>query len=369
MAQIEVVSVSDEMIETVIERTLDLACLPGASERGCRARARWVMDRLCDLPGRYFSDDVENVVWKLGAVDSESQISRRPALFVHLDTVFDDDVEHAPVRRQEHIVGPGVGDNSLAIAAVITAVSHLYSTGAIRSDLIVVFTVGEEGLGSLRGARYACAAYRPAVALAIEGHGLDVVYARAVGSRRLRLLVQGPGGHSWWDRSKPNAIHGLVDTLVHVRDDVPSSVVVNIGHICGGTAVNALARSAKALVEFRSLDERALRTAEEFVETLSVPETLSVTYEWLDRRPAGELALNHPLLLEIMNVRRALGLPLVISDGSTDANAALEAGIPALALGCARGGQMHTVNEFIEERSIKLGLQQLCGVLQRLPEV
>ena len=55
-----------------------------------------------------------------------------------------------------------------------------------------------------------------------------------------------------------------------------------------------------------------------------------------------------------------------LCDGSTDANAALAQGIPALSLGCARGSDMHSPSERIERASIPLGAKQLELVLGRL---
>ena len=43
-----------------------------------------------------------------------------------------------------------------------------------------------------------------------------------------------------------------------------------------------------------------------------------------------------------------LGLPDRLGSGSTDANAAIAAGIPAIALGCARGSGMHSQAERID---------------------
>ena len=76
--------------------------------------------------------------------------------------------------------------------------------------LAVAFTVGEEGLGGLRGARHACRELAPEAVLALEGHGSDRVFTDAVGSLRVRLTMTGPGGHSWWDRGRPSAVHELV---------------------------------------------------------------------------------------------------------------------------------------------------------------
>ena len=64
-------------------------------------------------------------------------------------------------------------------------------------------------------------------------------------------------------------------------------------------------------------------------------------------------------------VREDLGLPDELVAASTDANAALAVGIPALCLGCAQGGEMHTPDEFIEIASLATGREQLRRVLQR----
>ena len=56
----------------------------------------------------------------------------------------------------------------------------------------------------------------------------------------------------------------------------------------------------------------------------------------------------------------------MLGDGSTDANAALAHGIPALSIGCARGHDMHAPTERIERASLALGVAQLEGVLRRL---
>lgn len=65
----------------------------------------------------------------------------------------------------------------------------------------------------------------------------------------------------------------------------------------------------------------------------------------------------------------SIGLPATTADGSTDANAALAAGIPAVALGCCEGENMHAPNERIRADSIATGASQLSAVLQELLEL
>lgn len=229
----------------------------------------------------------------------------------------------------------------------------------LDEPLAVVFTVGEEGLGGLRGARHACATLDVEAAIALEGHGLDQVFTDAVGCVRVSLTVTGPGGHSWRDRGRPSAVHSLVALLARLEG-------VNVGLISGGEAVNGIARRAEAAVEARSLDEAELEDVHRRLRALTVPEGLELAVETIDRRPAGRLDRGHPLLAAVRETRAELGLPDELGEGSTDANAALAAGIPALSLGCARGADMHTPAERIERDSIPLGVAQLEGVLRRL---
>jgi tripeptide aminopeptidase len=224
-----------------------------------------------------------------------------------------------------------------------------------------VFTVGEEGLGALRGARHAVATLPIEQAIALEGHGLDHVVVDAVGCVRVRLTLTGPGGHSWQHRGRPSAVHGLVSLLAGLEG-------VNVGVVSGGDAVNAIASHAEAVVERRSPDEAELEEAAARFASLVAPDGLDLRVDTLDRRPAGRLDPGHPLLAAVRGVRAELELPDRLEDGSTDGNAALAVGIPALCLGCARGGDVHTPSEWVERDSIPTGIAQLQSVLRRLLE-
>ena len=54
------------------------------------------------------------------------------------------------------------------------------------------------------------------------------------------------------------------------------------------------------------------------------------------------------------------------SAGSTDANAAVAAGVPALAFGGYRGGGAHRLEEWLEPASLEVGLAALAALLARL---
>lgn len=317
-----------------------------------QARLAWLEQRLAGLPGTRRRDGAGNLIWG----GSEAT----PALLVmaHVDTVFDESTPLVVKREDEQLVGPGVGDNAAAVMALIWVLERL---PAFPPGLVVAFTVGEEGLGNLRGARRACEELRPKLALAVEGHGLEIVITEHVGSVRARITVTGPGGHSWRDRGTPSAIHALVEIAGGL-----AGAGANIGTISGGRSVNAIADRAEMVVERRSLEDAELERFAAGLGELAVQPPLSLACELVGRRPAGLTDAAHPLVRTILDVRRELGLPARYDSGSTDANAAIANGIPAVAIGCARGAGMHTTGERIDLGSLELGCRQLDAIIRAL---
>ena len=345
------------MSERLVDDLIALAQTPaptGAEE----PRIAWLEHRLSFAPGTLDRDAAGNLVWRLG--------EGRPALalLAHVDTGFAAATDLHVHEADGWLRGAGVGDNAAAVAVAVSVVEAL--APQLTRPLVVVFTVGEEGLGNLRGALHACGELHPETAIALEGHGLDDVCVDAVGSVRALLRVRGPGGHSWWDRGRPSALHALVSLLTVLLAEGSPEAPLNIGRVTGGGAINAIAAGAEATIEARSLDERALDQFAASLADLRLPEPLELVVEPLGRRPAGRLDRGHPLLAAVREARAEVGLPDVLSDGSTDANAALAHGIPALSLGCARGHDMHAPSERIERASLALGVAQLEGVLRRL---
>jgi tripeptide aminopeptidase len=325
-----------------------------------RVRIDWLQRRLTRAPGSRYVDDIGNLVWTFGPPPY------RLALLVHVDDVFDEGAARGVTQRDGWLCGPGIGDNAIAVA---TAVAVAEQAGPRPWPVAVVFTVGEEGLGGLRGARHACRELAPEAVLALEGHGADRVFTSAVGSLRVRLTVTGPGGHSWWDRGRPSAVHELVRLLHELLLAAdPEQLPVNVGLVDGGTGVNAIAARASATVEWRATDQAELDRQETGLAGLEVSPGLRLTAERLDRRPAGAMPLDHPLVAAVLRARRSVGLPEATGDGSTDANAALAAGIPAVALGCCEGVDMHASTERIRVGSIRAGAEQLRAVLAEVLE-
>jgi tripeptide aminopeptidase len=346
-------------VSGLIEDLVALAQTPAPTFDEDR-RLDWLEDRLQAVPGRRDRDDVGNLIWSWG--------SERPRLVVaaHVDTVFPAGTDLTVRSNGDDLVGPGIGDNAAALAVAVNVVEGLLTGDGALVPGAVAFTVGEEGLGNLRGATAVCSSIAPDAFIALEGHGLDEVLVEAVGSVRARVRVSGPGGHSWESRGTASAIDGLIAAADRVKSLGTSSAPVNIGTIEGGRSVNTIADDASMLVERRALDQQPLDEFADALASFSLAPPLRADFEIVGRRPAGRLDRTAPLLRKVLAVRERLGLPTTLTEGSTDANAALAAGIPALCVGVGRGSGMHSLQERIDGRSLQEGAAFLEALLRAL---
>jgi tripeptide aminopeptidase len=286
----------------------------------------------------------------------------------HLDTVFAG-VDEIRVRRDGAVLhGPGIGDNSLGLAGLLFLARRW--AGAIGSGrpLVLAATVGEEGLGNLRGARAVVRALEPSELIALEGGGLHRLVTRGVGSARVGIDVTAAGGHSWQDRGRPSAVHVLVALLADVVAR-PGTDSVNVGEIAGGAGINVLAPEASATVELRDLDTARLDAAVDRLTAAAraaAGDGVSVSLDELGRRPGGGVPDDHPLVRDAVAAleEAGAGRPKLVAS-STDANAALGAGIPAVTVGLAESASVHAPEERVDVSSLSAGLTALARLVAR----
>ncbi len=314
-------------------------------------------------------DEVGNVL-----ADVPGGSGPRVVLAAHLDTVFDVDTDVTVREEDGRWYAPGLGDNSASLG-VVTATAETIAAGALeaRPRLLLAATVGEEGLGDLRGAKALVAAMRDRVDafVAIDGHLPGVVH-KGVGSVRYAARFSGPGGHSWGDYGTPSAVHALGDAIhALTRIEVPRvpRSTVNVGVAQGGTTVNAIAETATCTVDLRSVDAATLarlaKEAEQRVRSVARRHGVEVALERVGERPAASGG-NEDLVGAAERALRSVGHEPVRSASSTDANAAMAAGLPALCFGVYRGGDAHRAGEWIEPASLDEGMAALAALLAEL---
>ncbi len=173
------------------------------------ARASLVKTLLAESALNVQIDKTSNVIGEFpGANDKEIVM-----LTAHLDTVFPPGTDVKVRRDAERLSAPGISDNGTGLAALVSIARAIHEAKIKpRRTILFVADVGEEGEGNLRGMRALVEAYRARLkaAVVLDGSGTDHVTTKALASRRLEVLITGPGGHSWSDFGMPNPINALV---------------------------------------------------------------------------------------------------------------------------------------------------------------
>jgi len=349
---------------------------------GEQARAAWFLERFTQLGlANPHLDAAGNALAELGSphLDSEMWVhGTSPVILLsaHLDTVFPAGTPTDPIEEESRIVAPGACDNAAGLSALLGIAASMRHAGLVPAvPILFAANVGEEGEGDLRGMRHLFSEASPysariAAAIALEGGGSAAVVTRALASRRFRVTVTGPGGHSWMDAGAANPILILSRALLALESiDLPSAdprTTLNVGQISGGTSINSIPESATAWLDLRSTDPAQLLAAETAIREVlgSSVDHRNLAIETIGDRPGGSLPTDSPLLATLRAVDRHLNLRTEPGLGSTDANIPLSRGIPAIAIGAGGlGGDIHTLREWYDPTSRNAALRRVLLTL------
>jgi tripeptide aminopeptidase len=351
--------------QRVIQDAVTIQQIPAPTFEEQR-RAEFLRDRFAETGLQDVEiDEVYNVCGRWVGTDPD-----RPVVLVsaHTDTVFPLATDLTIRREGERIFGPGLGDNSLGAAGLL-ALAAMFQKFDIHpaADVWFVADSREEGLGDLGGMRAAWQRLAPRLgaAIVIEGMALGRIYHAGIAVRRLRIVCQAAGGHSWLHFGRPSAIHGLIELgarIVAITPPEQPRTTYNIGLIEGGHSVNSLATSAELYLDMRSETREGLAAFEEQVlnalDSLQGP-GLDFSSEVVGDRPAGSIDTDHPLVQLAVAALETTGYKPVYETGSTDANILLANGLPAVTIGLSYGGNAHRLDEYIETGALADGLWQL----------
>ena len=354
------VQIAAEHARSADERTLEdqaeisrIPAPPFAEEERARRMAELMADAGLD---QVRADEIGNVLADLPGVRGGAPL----VISAHLDTLFPAEVDVAVSREGQLLRGPGISDDARGLA-VLLAVARCLREGDVRCATPVLFaaTVGEEGLGDLRGVKYLFRrgeGHNAAGFISVDGAGLERLVVRALASRRFRISARGPGGHSWIDWGLVNPIHVLAEAIARLTElELPAdpTTTLTVARWGGGKSINAIPQDAWIEVDTRSESddnladlERGIREAVHAA-TDGAGAQLEVTIDVLGHRPGGQTPSEAPLLRAAVAATRHLGAEPLLTASSTDANVPMSLGIPAVTVGGGgEAGQAHTTDEW-----------------------
>lgn len=344
------------------------------------------------------ADDYVRRLRELGLTDITTDpegnvIARRPGagrggptlvLSAHLDTVFSETTDVKVRKEGNRYHGAGISDDARGLAVLLTVLRAMQENKVrTQGDVLFVATVGEEGLGNLRGVK---ALFKDRTDLdgfisvdstesPRHAPGESEVVTRAVGSRRWQISFVGPGGHSYENFGTPSAVHAMGRAINSISDLKPATepkTTFTVAIVSGGTAINAIAEQAQLQIDMRSESPTALAALEEQVLAAADragvdegkrwgAEPVKVERTLLGDRPAGAGSSDNPVASAWINAIVALGqkAPTAVA-GSTDANVPMGLGVPAItASGGGVADKAHSLDEWYEPVNSWIGPQGL----------
>lgn len=290
------------------------------------------------------------------------------ALDAHLDTVFPEGTDVTTRIINDTIYAPGIGDDTRGLSMVLTVLKTIKDKNIkTRDNILIVGTVGEEGLGDLRGVKYLFKNNVPKIDswIAIDGGDIGRVNIKGLGSYRYRVTFNGPGGHSWGAFGLANPHHAMgsaIDNFIDAANEYTlegPKTSYNIGVVNGGTSVNSIPFESIMEIDIRSIEPARLDVMEGLLNQAvsdalkkqnSIKRegaSLTVNIDKIGNRPSGSLEPNLPLIQRAMAATAYFNETPSLTIGSTDSNIPISLGIPSVTIGRGGiGGNAHALNEW-----------------------
>lgn len=359
---------------------------------------------LTEIPAPPFKEEKRtqkyaNMLRKAGAdsvwIDKEGNVialrkgtegTRTVALNAHLDTVFPEGTDVAVKTRGDTLYAPGIGDDTRGLMVVLTVLRALeHQNIKTKSDLLFIGTVGEEGLGDLRGVKYLFGDDGPDIDfwIAVDGGSINRIVNKALGSHRYRVTFRGPGGHSWGSFGLANPAHALGRAIYYFSREADAftkdgpKTSYNVGRMGGGTSVNSIPFEAWIEVDMRSVSNKRLQQINEIFQdaiekaldeenkVLRRGPEVTVDIEMIGDRPSGEIAPSSPLVQRALATAQFFGSSnLRLTRSSTDSNIPISRNIPAVTIGRGgSGGNAHSLDEWWLNKDGHIAIQRTLLLL------
>lgn len=374
----------DKLNPTTLRELIMLTEIP-APPFNEEERAKKFRQMLHEAGGvKVWIDSVGNVI----ALRKGTKGERTVAINGHLDTVFPNGTDVKVRMRGDTLFAPGIGDCTRGMMVILTVLRAMEKTNIqTNDDILFVGTVGEEGLGDLRGVKYLFekSSIKIASWISIDAPGTGVVNNRGTGSVRYKVTVSGPGGHSWNDFGLANPHHALAKMINYFSDDatsytsvVKSKTSFNVGRVGGGTSVNSIPFESWMEVDLRSETNESLNSIDsilksslkkgldEYNRNQRTGPALQMKIEQVGFRPSGTVNEQVPLIQRSMAAIQHFGITPSLRIMSGDANLPISKGVPAVTLGWGgQGDNEHSLEEWwLDDKgtvAIKLALLTLIS--------
>ncbi len=361
-----------EMREILLANLVMISEIP-APTFGEERRVQFILDRFTESDLDDMSrDESGNAIGLIRGTEGEKTI----LLAAHVDTVFDDTVDHSVRITSSQIVGPGVADNSLGCAVMLTVPNVLKHIGLkLKSDVILVGVTKGLGRGDLTGIRFFLDNFNKPIdhGIMIEGAELGRLSFSSLGMLRGEITCKIPDEYDWTEFNSSGAIN-LLNEIISLMQAIPMptkpKTTITFGAVHAGKSYNKIPTSGSLRFEIRSESAEMIESLnhqlEEIVDEVSSKFQTEVNLEIVSRRTPGGIGFSHPLTKIARRTMESLGVNPIISPSVGELSALIDKKIPGVTMGITHAISLHTNEEGVKLEPIFAGVAQLIGVLEAI---
>lgn len=335
-------------------------------------------DRITFLSNRYMEDGLQNISIDEAGNGMAMLLGKKGRnnilVCAHADTVFNQSVDHAMSVTADKIVGPGIGDNSLGLAAIVTLPEILKRLDISFDDNLILLGCSRSlGRGDLGGIRFFLENNKLPLhaGISVEGIQLGRLSYTGIGMLRGEIAVNMPSGYDWAKFGATGSVAILTKVVQRIMEiPIPMQPPTQIifGSINGGTSFGTRPTNANLRFEIRSEKEGMItELKEKIIDIIEETENTSeaeITFSAVAERQTGGLEYGHPMVKTMRQILETLEVKPHIEPSVGELSQLIEHGIPSVTLGLTRGANKNEFDEAIDIRPIFGGIAQLIALLQ-----
>ncbi len=291
----------------------------------------------------------------------------------HTDTIFPVTVDHTITVLTDSVRGPGVGDNALGAAVVVSLPTILQHLGIeLDSNLVLMGSTRSLGRGNLAGLRFFLSNTEIPIqaGLCLEGIQLGRLSHNAIGMMRCEIECTVPEEYDWTRFGAAGAIIIMNDVINKILE-IPLSrrphTSIVVGSIEGGKSFDTVSTHALLRLEIHSESNDMVKSIRDRIEDItsevSAQTSALVTMEIISRRRPGGISFTHPLTRNARRIIKALEIEPRKSPSASDLSTFIDHKIPAVTIGISQGELQSKMGEYIKIKPLFTGIAQLIGLL------
>lgn len=328
-----------------------------------------------DNCGSRFGSNASNIVATYNSLNSSG--GKPIFLAAHLDTVFVNGdiipvIKNGKIfnKNKDCILG---GDDKIAIAAILEALSVIKENNVPACDIYIVFTISEE-IGLLGSKCLDMNVVKAEYGFSFDGDGdIGTIINSGPYQNSVNVHFRGKSAHAGVEPEKGiNSIKAASIAVYNMKTGrIDKESTLNVGKIEGGTARNIVAENTRLEMEVRSLKlsklEKITDTIVDNLKKGSRETGADLNYEIIREYDGFEIPENKLPVVIAKNVIKKLGIrPKIISSGGgSDVNIFNSKGKTSINLSSGMEN-IHTGNEYVKVEQL-INLVDLIIELCKFP--